>query len=135
MKFLLDTNIFLELILSQANESSVRKLLNKAQVAQMFVTDFSIHSIGVLLFRKKQHEKFSSFLDDMFSLGIHPIKLPDDELDVAVLIGKKFGLDFDDAYQYSVVETFDMTLVSFDADFDRTDRGKKTPQQILAKLK
>jgi hypothetical protein len=42
-----------------------------------------------------------------------------------------FNLDFDDAYQYVAAEKHDLTLVSFDADFDRTDRGRKTPADIL----
>jgi predicted nucleic acid-binding protein len=36
------------------------------------------------------------------------------------------GLDFDDAYQYVAAEKHSMALVSFDADFDRTDRGRRT---------
>ena len=30
-----------------------------------------------------------------------------------------------------MAEKHDLTLVSFDADFDRTDRGRKTPADIL----
>jgi hypothetical protein len=44
---------------------------------------------------------------------------------------KRFRLDFDDAYQYVAAEKHDLTLVSFDADFDRTDRGRKTPVDVL----
>ncbi len=46
----------------------------------------------------------------------------------------KFNLDFDDAYQYVAAEKYTLTLVSFDADFDRTERGKKTPGEIRGKL-
>lgn len=42
-----------------------------------------------------------------------------------------YGLDFDDAYQYAVAEKHNLTLVSFDKDFDRTERGRKTPAEIL----
>jgi len=44
---------------------------------------------------------------------------------------KKFNLDFDDAYQYAVAEKYDLTIVSFDVDFDRTERGRKTPGEVL----
>lgn len=44
---------------------------------------------------------------------------------------ERFRLDFDDAYQYVAAEKHNLTLVSLDADFDRTERGRKTPTQIL----
>ncbi|MBW2083669.1 MAG: hypothetical protein DRH15_04210 [Deltaproteobacteria bacterium] len=37
---------------------------------------------------------------------------------------EKFALDFDDAYHYTAAETYELTLVSFDSDFDRTERGR-----------
>ena len=43
-------------------------------------------------------------------------------------------LDFDDAVQYVAAERDDLTLVSLDADFDRTPRGRKTPAQALAEF-
>jgi len=47
----------------------------------------------------------------------------------------RYNLDFDDAYQYITAEKNDLTLVSFDADFDRTERGKKSPEVIYMELK
>lgn len=44
---------------------------------------------------------------------------------------QRWHLDFDDAYQYATALKFDLTIVSFDTDFDRTDRGRKTPGDIL----
>ena len=43
----------------------------------------------------------------------------------------QFKLDFDDAYQYVAAEKYGLTLVSFDADFDRTRLGRKTPEEVL----
>jgi len=43
---------------------------------------------------------------------------------------KQFGLDFDDAYQYTAAEKYNLTLLSFDTDFDRTARGRKTPATV-----
>ncbi len=40
-------------------------------------------------------------------------------------------MDFDDAYQYAAVEKHQLVIVSFDGDFDRTERGRKTPAEIL----
>jgi predicted nucleic acid-binding protein len=44
---------------------------------------------------------------------------------------QQFHLDFDDAYQYAAAAKNNLTLVSFDSDFDRTDHGRKTPTEII----
>jgi len=44
---------------------------------------------------------------------------------------QRFGLDFDDAYQYAVAERYGLTIISFDGDFDRTARGRKTPEDLI----
>ena len=44
---------------------------------------------------------------------------------------QRFNLDFDDAYQYVAAEKLDLTIVSFDTDFDRTERGRKSPVEIV----
>jgi predicted nucleic acid-binding protein len=49
-----------------------------------------------------------------------------------VRAAQTFHLDFDDAYQYAVAERYDLTLVSFDVDFDRTGRQRQTPGELLA---
>jgi len=36
-----------------------------------------------------------------------------------------------DAYQYVAAGKHNLTLVSLDADFDRTERGRKTPAEVL----
>ena len=43
-------------------------------------------------------------------------------------------LDYDDAYQYIVADQYNLVLVSFDSDFDRTTKGRKSPQEILETL-
>jgi uncharacterized protein len=55
---------------------------------------------------------------------------PQDMTRLTEVMGE-FKLDFDDAYQYVAAEKHDLSLVSFDADFDRTSRGKTTPAELL----
>ncbi len=132
MKALLDTNIFLEIILSQERSDEAKQLLLKSAQHEFFITDYSLHSIGLLLFRRKQHEAFRSFLDDVLvNGGIVLLSLSSDDMETVITSSQKFGLDFDDAYQYSVASRHDLDLVSFDTDFQRTDRGCKTPSQML----
>ena len=132
MKVLLDTNIFLEIILSQEKAEDAKNLLLKSAQHEFFLTDYSLHSIGLLLFRRKQHEAFRAFLEDVLvNGGISLLSLSPDDMDSVITASQKFGLDFDDAYQYAIASRYDLVLVSFDTDFQRTDRGHKTPSEIL----
>ena len=65
MRLLLDTNIFLEVILDQERAEEARTLLSKVEEHEFFLSDYSLHSIGLLLFRRGQHEIFRQFLIDM----------------------------------------------------------------------
>ncbi|MDA1191020.1 MAG: hypothetical protein O3A46_04965 [Candidatus Poribacteria bacterium] len=60
------------------------------------------------------------------------IRLVPEELALVIEAQARFRLDFDDAYQYVAFERRGLTLVSFDGDFDRTERGRTTPDAILA---
>ena len=55
-----------------------------------------------------------------------------DDMDLVVKTSQEFNLDFDDSYQYVIAKKYDLILVSFDSDFDRTSKGRKTPSGIHA---
>jgi len=132
MKLLLDTNIFLEVILNQEQAASVRRVLERPDEHDFFITDYSLHSIGLLLFRRKLHSVFDSFINDIIiTTGVVMITLPAETLSEVTQIAKRFDLDFDDAYQYTAAERRGLTIISLDNDFDRTEKGKKTPMQLL----
>lgn len=132
MKALLDTNIFLEILLSQERASEAKELLLKSNQHEFFITDYSLHSIGLLLFRKKQHEVFQAFIEDvLLNGGVGLLSLYSDEMKSVITASLQFGLDFDDAYQYAVASKYDLALVSFDTDFQRTDRGHKLPSEVV----
>jgi len=59
------------------------------------------------------------------------VRLNHSDLSRLLDVRTRHHLDFDDAYQYVAAEKHNLTLVSFDADFDRTERGRKTPAQML----
>ncbi|HMQ70572.1 MAG TPA: hypothetical protein PKA90_16455 [Ignavibacteria bacterium] len=44
---------------------------------------------------------------------------------------RSYNLDFDDAYQLTVANKFNFTLVSFDSDFDRSSIKRKVPSDLL----
>jgi predicted nucleic acid-binding protein len=134
IKYLVDTNIWLELLLNQEKSEVVSEFLKLVPPTQLFVSDFAIHSIGVILSRLKKLDALSLFLNDLFINGqIEQISLePLDLIDVTYNI-KKYNLDFDDSYQFTVAEKFAMTLVTFDKDFKVVGLKKKTPQEIINK--
>ena len=134
MKLLLDTNIFLELILKQQRQQEVSNLLLKIDEHEFLVSNFSVHSIGLLLCRKGHYQAFLEFLDDVFiEGGVSIVGLNIKELKKVIHAVQDISLDFDDAYQYVIAEKYDLTIVSFDTDFDRTERGRKTPAEIIGR--
>jgi hypothetical protein len=131
MRILLDTNIFLEIILWQEKAAEARHLLERTEDHDFFITDYSLHSIGLLLFRLGRHQSFHDFLADiMIRAGTSLISLLVEDMGSVIQAAQQYHLDFDDAYQYAAAAKNNLILVSFDGDFDRTDQGRKIPAEI-----
>lgn len=131
-KYLIDTNIWLELLLAQEREQEVRNFLSQIETHLLAISEFSLYSIGLILARFKQEDIFLAFLVDLFDKGnVKKICLEISELKRLCEITNGFRLDFDDAYQYVVAEKYDLIIVSFDKHFDSTPRKKKEPQELL----
>jgi hypothetical protein len=131
MRLLVDTNIFIELLLNQAKAGEARTLLENCKHHELFVSDFALHSIGLLLFRHGRQQVFRQFLEDIARLGIQMVSLTARELCLVIDAAAKFKLDFDDAYQYSASQRNGLSIVSFDADFDRTSEGRLLPANVV----
>ena len=58
MTCLLDTNILLEFLLDQAKADDVEHFLRAVPHESLFVTEFTVHSVGVMLLRCKLHAGF-----------------------------------------------------------------------------
>jgi predicted nucleic acid-binding protein len=134
VRYLVDTNVWLERLLDQEKSDIASKFLNSTSIDSLFVSDFSIHSIGVILSRLKKFEVFEKFLNDLFVNGqIELLSLYSvDLLDVIENI-KKHKFDFDDSYQFTVAQKFDLTIVTFDKDFNAKGIKKKTPEEVINK--
>ena len=132
MKLLVDTHIFIEILLNQAKANEARTFLENRKGHELFVSDFALHSIGLLLFRHKQYVVFRQFLQDLvYRVGVVEVSLTTPEMDAVVDLAAKFGMDFDDAYQYGAALKHGLKIVSFDADFDRTSEGRLLPAAVL----
>ncbi len=129
--YLVDTNIFLEALLGQDKKDDVQSFLQNIDLSTIFITDLSLHSIGIILYRLKNFALFSSFLEDIIVDGVSVLSLPPEDLKMLDLTADKFNLDFDDAYQYTVAAKYELQLISFDTDFDRTERKRKEPIEVL----
>jgi predicted nucleic acid-binding protein len=100
---------------------------------QLLMSDFTLHSIGIILDRVGQRVVLLQFVDDVFVRGrVNLFSVQPEELHRVVTAMDRFSLDFDDAYQYIAAELFNAVTVSFDGDFDRTERGRQTPADILS---
>lgn len=133
MRLLIDTNIFLEVLLGQSKSDEARNLLARTTEHEIFISDFALHSIGLLLVRQGKPSIFGRFvLDVILKAGIQAISLPAENIDLALDAVNRFRLDFDDAYQYAIAEKHGLTLVSFDADFDRTALGRRVPADFAS---
>lgn len=124
--FLLDTNIWLERLLGQGQAEVVAELLDTLSPSDMCMTDFTLHSIGVICNRLNQR------VDDvLIDAGVVLVSIPANQMKRVVKIIDLFRLDFDDAYQYVAAELEKATIVSFDQDFDKTEQRRLTPMQVL----
>jgi predicted nucleic acid-binding protein len=130
--YLLDTNILLELLLNQKKADEVERLLLETPQEMLCISEFSLDSIGVALVRRKMPDVFLKAVEDMLLLGgIRLLRLGPEDMQRVIQASRRFKLDYDDAYQYALAEKYNLILVSFDSDFDRTKRGKATPADIL----
>lgn len=130
--YLLDTNIWLERLLAQDQAESVGDLLDRVPLEQLRMSDFTLHSIGVILGRLGEGAAFIQFVQDVLvDGGVILVSVPPVAMKEIVEAMGLYRLDFDDAYQYIAAKRDNAVVVSFDRDFDRTDQGRKTPTQIL----
>jgi len=115
--YLIDTNIFLEILLKQEKTKHCKNFLAKHS-GELHLSDFSLHSIGVILFRHKKETIFFKFTEDTLP-NVNLISLPKNQYKTIIKNGKQKKLDFDDAYQYTVCKYYGFKLITMDQDFKK----------------
>ncbi len=115
--FLVDTNIFLEILLKQ-DKSEICKSFLEENVGNLNISDFTLHSIGVILFKHNEEQLFLKFISDVLP-NANLLTMPKDKYEEIIKIKSKFNLDFDDAYQYNICKNFELRLVTMDKDFKK----------------
>ena len=114
---LFDTNIFLEILLAQEKAQQCKRLLND-RVGSISITDFTLHSIGVILFRQNLEQTFACFATDVLP-KIQILSLNPGSYTKLAILKSEYKLDFDDAYQSAVAEEGDCSIVTMDKDFEK----------------
>jgi uncharacterized protein len=69
VRYLVDTNIWLERLLDQDKSEIVSKFLDTIPLESVFISDFALHSIGVILARLKKNDILHKFVIDLFFNG------------------------------------------------------------------
>ncbi len=111
--YLLDSNIFLELLLDQDKADEVERFLQTKPREKLHISEFSLYSVGIVLFHRKLFETFALFLDDpIVTGGIRLLRFSVQDMPDIALVARRFSLDFDDAYQYVVAENMVSKLLA-----------------------
>lgn len=133
--YLIDTNIFLEVLLSQERKESCKSLLRLLRDGKRtgLITDFTIHSIIVIMDGLKKLDELRKFLLSLTAykgLYIYYTTLPDEVK--AVDLAAENNLDMDDAIQYASALTNNVEcIISYDKHFEGLKIPRKTPEEIL----
>ncbi len=117
IKYLIDTNVFLEILLDQDKKELCKKCLTD-RLEKIAISDFSLHSVGVILFRNKKFELFNSFVNDVLP-QIEILTLQYKQYPEISKIANQFKLDFDDAYQLTIASVKNLIIITMDKDFEK----------------
>jgi uncharacterized protein len=132
VRYLVDTNVWLERLLDQDKSDISAKFFELASPESMLISDFSLHSIGVILFRYKKFKLFDTFIEDLFiNAKIEVLSLDTIDLLKVSVNSKKLKLDFDDSCQLTLAQKFDLTLITFDMEFIAKGLKVKSPDEIM----
>lgn len=117
MKYLADTNIFLKILLGQQNSTLCKAFLINPK-HKVFISDFSLHTVGVILFRENSFDAYNHFLLDI-TKNIGVLSLPIKKYASIVQMAVNYKLDFDDAYQATIADVYNLRMKTQDKDFSR----------------
>lgn len=115
--YLIDTNIFLEVLLTQEKKETCKNFLD-ANIKNLYISDFSLHSIGIILFKNNKDYIFQKFVEDVIP-KTEIITLPKEVYRNLIGVRKKFRLDFDDAYQFNIAKEHSLKIVTIDKDLEK----------------
>lgn len=132
--YLLDTNIFLEILLEQRKAKECKILIEKLIKGgfNVYISDFSFFSIAIKMTKSGKIKEFFEFKNELIDSGYLKVERlePDESFDKLYFVLET--LSFDDAYQYMLCKTKNIALITLDSDFDHIkDIRVFTPEDVL----
>ena len=130
--YLVDTSVFLEIFLKRGRSPEAKKFLTQTSYSNLYITDITLYTLGLILFKHHGHQAYMHLLNDMFQKGeAWRIQLLLENMNKVVEVSQKYELSFNDAYQYVAAEIYGLTLISYNDVYDKTERGRKPPADVL----
>ena len=130
--YLVDSNIWLEYLLNQEKKNDCKEFLKVTDDSLIFISDLSLYSIGIIATRGNKCEVYEDFLADTFDIGgVRLLSLELNDHRKLIYNMNSYNLDYDDAYQLTCVNKYNLILVSFDTDFDKSPVKRKEPKDLL----
>ena len=131
--YLVDTNIFLEVLLAQTRKGECEKFLSSLKTGKRkgVITDFTLHSIIVILGNLDKVNELKIFLSSLTAYkGLHLYHASITDHLNAVETALQNKLDMDDAIQYSAALSIKAeAIVSFDKHFNNLKTPRLEPHQ------
>jgi predicted nucleic acid-binding protein len=125
---LVDTNVFLELLLNQAKAADCASFLERIEQGQSqgFVTDFTIHSLAVILERTGHGSMLPQLFASLSAFrGLTVLHASLSEQSDVAAFAIEVGLDFDDGYQAYFAHRMNVPIISYDHHFDGIAQRKE----------
>ena len=129
---LIDTNVFLELMLGRERADECERFLDKVSSGELeaAISKFTVHAVEALLNDSNLILAFLRNVQNSLGLSVYETSL-EDEIATSMLMDK-LKLDFDDALQYYIAKKLGAkAIVSYDKHFDRVDIQRKEPSAFL----
>jgi len=117
---LIDTNIFLEILLQQKKSDIAKGILRElVENSEPFIiTSFTIHSIIVILEKRRMINELKIFMSSLAEIENLLFYYPTFEEEKEIIHNMtKWNLDFDDSFQYFVAQKLEAELITFDHNF------------------
>lgn len=135
-RYLLDSNIFLEVELGQERAEACSKTLRRFLTAEMegVVTDFSVDTIVIVMENYgKGWDEIRRFLSSLLAYkGLHVYFCTLLDRVRATTHMRDHGLDFDDALTLEAMRANGMEeIISYDGDFDPVPKVRRVEPEVL----
>lgn len=69
LMYLVDSNLLLELMLDQEKAEEIEQFMRTVSTKDIYLSEFSLYSIGIVLLRRKMYDAFMRFVEDLLMNG------------------------------------------------------------------